>query len=200
MANTEAQKAYFKAYYQANKEKLKADEKGRREADPEAYNARQRERRAANPDKCREHEKTKRARHGDKMLERQRARAAANKVAGIERKRNKEKDKAWRQRIEAERIALGIARKRDPARGRMYANNRRAAKISATPAWADSDKIAAIYAECDVMTKSTGIPYEVDHIVPLKGKNVCGLHVHYNMQILTQHENRTKYTSLSLAA
>lgn len=63
----------------------------------------------------------------------------------------------------------------------------------ATPGWADYDKIMEIYRKAKEMTDETGIIYEVDHIIPLNGKNVCGLHVENNLQILTQEENRLKF-------
>jgi hypothetical protein len=62
----------------------------------------------------------------------------------------------------------------------------------ATPSWGDFDKIKQIYLEAVRLTETTGIKYEVDHIVPLTNKLVCGLHVEYNLQIIPFNENRKK--------
>lgn len=62
---------------------------------------------------------------------------------------------------------------------------RRAAKLNATPSWADLDAIAELYVKCPV-------GMEVDHIVPLQGKNVSGLHVLENLQYLSKKVNRQK--------
>ena len=62
----------------------------------------------------------------------------------------------------------------------------------ATPSWANLEEIKQFYVEAQHLTKETGIPHEVDHIIPIKGKLVSGLHVPANLQILTEKENQTK--------
>lgn len=69
---------------------------------------------------------------------------------------------------------------------------RRAIELHAYPAWANPQAIAAVYAECKRLSKETGIEHHVDHIVPLLGRTVCGLHVEGNLQILPAQENLRK--------
>jgi hypothetical protein len=71
----------------------------------------------------------------------------------------------------------------------------RAAKLNATPKWLtinDHNKIEAIYGLASTLQRLTGIKFQVDHIIPLQGKEVRGLHVPWNLQILTKYENISK--------
>lgn len=74
-----------------------------------------------------------------------------------------------------------------------HTSKRRTAKLTRTPPWADMDAIRAVYAEAQQLTASTGVPHHVDHIIPLQGKLVSGLHVHNNLQVLTGTENSSKH-------
>jgi hypothetical protein len=67
---------------------------------------------------------------------------------------------------------------------------RRATQLRAIPIFANPEKIKLIYKNCPK-------GYHVDHIVPLQGKNVCGLHVEWNLQYLTAHANHTKSNNLN---
>jgi len=77
-----------------------------------------------------------------------------------------------------------------------YAMKRKAAKLRATPIWANEDAILAVYRQCAEATELTGIPHEVDHIVPLQGATVSGLHVEYNLRVIPMLENRRKANNL----
>ena len=74
----------------------------------------------------------------------------------------------------------------------MRVNKRFARLKNATPAWADMKKIKEFYVEAQTLTRSTGIVHEVDHIVPIQGRLVCGLHVENNLRVLTRDDNRAK--------
>lgn len=82
--------------------------------------------------------------------------------------------------------------------GRVNAQlaKRRADIIQATPAWAEINEIIHIYNEARILTETTGIDHEVDHIVPLNSQLVCGLHCLANLQILTAEENNRKKCKL----
>jgi hypothetical protein len=69
---------------------------------------------------------------------------------------------------------------------------RRAAQLQATPPWVDHTEILRVYQESARLTLETGIPHEVDHIIPLRGRNVCGLHVPWNLQAIPAEDNRRK--------
>lgn len=78
---------------------------------------------------------------------------------------------------------------------------RRASRYNATPKWLTKlhlIKIREFYTETKRLEKETGIKYNVDHIIPLQGETVCGLHVPWNLQILTQTENARKSNRLIL--
>lgn len=69
---------------------------------------------------------------------------------------------------------------------------RHAKKLRATPSWADLDAIAQFYVQSQQITEDTGIRHHVDHIVPLQGRNVSGLHVPWNLQVIPAEDNMKK--------
>lgn len=73
---------------------------------------------------------------------------------------------------------------------------RRIARDRAVPPWANLKRIVAIYKRAKELSLATGERYEVDHIVPLKGKTVCGLHCEANLRIVKRYENRKKHNRL----
>lgn len=60
------------------------------------------------------------------------------------------------------------------------------------PAWADRFAIDAMYEIAARLRQETGLDWHVDHIIPLKGEIVSGLHVHTNLQIMLGADNMSK--------
>jgi len=72
----------------------------------------------------------------------------------------------------------------------FYAREERTKR--ATPLWANREAIRAVFAAARQKTEETGIPHDVDHIIPLRGKKVSGLHVECNLQVIPASINRRK--------
>lgn len=108
----------------------------------------------------------------------------------------------------AARYEKNIEKRR--AQGREYSRNnpsyrnkknatRRAAYVLAVPKWLTPIQWAQIeefYEIARARTMQTGVKYHVDHIVPLRANNACGLHVPWNLQVLEGRENNRKFNKV----
>ena len=104
----------------------------------------------------------------------------------------KKADQEWRE-TDRQRVRDGLAedRQRRPEYWRARAQARRAQKVDATPAWLTDEQLAAIVAVfMDAASRSA--LHHVDHIIPLVNDLVCGLHVPWNLQVLTKRDNLRK--------
>lgn len=141
----------------------------------------------------------RRRRQDPAYVEAVRARARRNwkKRFQLNPEAHREKVRAWR--------SANIDRTREMSR--RTATNRRRAKpdlilaqvrkaqllrMKRCPEWADHQKIQLVYKQARILSKLLGEPCHVDHIIPLQGKTVSGLHIHTNLQILLGKENLQK--------
>jgi hypothetical protein len=88
-----------------------------------------------------------------------------------------EKSKAWREK------------NKQKVRERSYRNIQKL--VRATPSWSDLENIRKIYDEAERL-KNLGHDVHVDHIVPIKAKEACGLHVSWNLMIVKAQDNLSK--------
>jgi hypothetical protein len=115
------------------------------------------------------------------------------------RKENKDKTQAsrrlWASKNRSKDNAYSAKwRANNKAHMLMLLRKRQTSKINRTPSWLDAVDLAEIeftYMWCSAL-RECGLDYHVDHIIPLQGKTVSGLHVPWNLQVIPAVENIRK--------
>lgn len=102
----------------------------------------------------------------------------------------------WQQ-LNKELVKTRVDSWKKANRGKVnaYEAKYRAKKLGATPKWLthiQRNQIASIYSVASIIQKLTKNKIDVDHMVPLQGVNVSGLHVPWNLQLLLANKNRSK--------
>lgn len=106
--------------------------------------------------------------------------------------RNKEKIKASRK---VDKEAVKAWKKANRHKLTALQVKRESAKLQRTPKWLTINhfqQIEIFYKQAYELTKQLGVQMDVDHIVPLQGKNVSGLHVPWNLQVIPHAQNMSK--------
>lgn len=179
-------KTYEDEYRSTHKEDIKVRSKIQRDKNP-GYNKKWRKK---NPEKF----KTIQKKYKDSNREEIRKQGLEYYYENRERQLELGKK---RRDNDLEKEHLRCKQYRQENRGILNAKGarRRATQLQATPKWLtvkDNDKMKETYKEAAKITKETGIPHHVDHIWPLQGENVCGLHVPWNLRVLIGTENSAK--------
>ena len=171
-ANPEKKVANHLKWRKANPEKLAAQAAKWKRANPERVKANNRAWQLTNPDRVKA--------NGDSWQ-------LANKA------RKQATNAAWKK-ANAERVKAEASAYQKANRGMCNAKlaRYRAAKIMATPAWANDFFIAEAYDLAKRREEVCGGKWHVDHHVPLNSKLVCGLHCEANLRVIPGVENISK--------
>jgi hypothetical protein len=116
-----------------------------------------------------------------------------------EKNRNNVIARAQARSAETVRLYKYKYKAKNPDLYRAHVNFRRRRFRDATPKWLtkeDKRAIRQLYIDAMTVTRITGVPYVVDHIVPLLGETVSGLHVPWNLRVMTREENLKKSNQL----
>lgn len=223
----ECENVGYKAYYTANAEKMRKKSATYRSNNPEKVYEANKKWKASNPERARENDRRWRADNPAKVsaisarryakdpesfkkrasayyAAHRPAMAAANKAwSENNRERQREIRRRWEVRNpEKARAASAAWASKNRARLLAYNRTRAASLLNATPGWLtkdDREAIVSIYETRARTTTETGTLHHVDHIVPLRGETVCGLHVPWNLQVIPATENVRKHNKLVVA-
>lgn len=117
--------------------------------------------------------------------------------------RKAENDRLYAQQNPEKRT---LARKKwsatNPGGDRAAKAKNHAARIKRTPTWLTDDDawvIAQAYELAALRTKLFGFAWHVDHVLPLNGKKVSGLHVPTNLQVIPWRDNLRKGNRMEAA-
>ncbi len=107
------------------------------------------------------------------------------------RERLKDRWRKWERANpeKAKAVALDYE-KRSKGKKRAKDARRRTSAMNCFPSWANPQAIEAIYQQACILIQETGILHVVDHIIPLKHKYVCGLHIESNLRVVTELDNQ----------
>jgi hypothetical protein len=142
---------------------------------------------------------TKKASHDGLMSKcKECSKAAKRQWAKENRERLRDYDKKYYKREDRqEYMKEYLSKHQKENKGYWNAKNakHRATKLQQTPPWLTEDQlwlINEIYDLAALRTEVTGVEHHVDHVVPLQGNTVSGLHLPWNLQVLTAYENLSK--------
>lgn len=170
--------------YRETPDIIKARSKKFRQDNPDAVAAFMAEYRKANRERLNARDRDRYRENSDDIKAKVAAWQKANPdKRSVQSKRDREKH---RERRKQANKSWAI---RNPGKCASYVRSRQARKRLAEPTWLSAEHKEAIRA---LYIKAQSDGKQVDHIVPLKGKTVCGLHVPWNLQLLTQSQNYSK--------
>lgn len=188
---------YNKERYEANKEKILEQQKSYRDRNKESISVKRKAYKAKRKDIIKEYNAKSwpeyYAKNREKIL------AKVKRQRDLDRDNVNAKDRIY-YHLNKDKLLSRSKVWRESNRGYIYSLNRvRKNKMNKlqTPSWADKESINIIYEQARRISQIEGIQYHVDHIIPIKGKLVSGLHVINNLQIIPAKINMSKHNKFT---
>lgn len=185
---------YSRKHYADNKEKYSEYAKNYRENNRDTLNEYNRQWARENPTATKQHRVKTYEKNKESRLQ------TCNRYYAKNRKTLIQNSIKWRKKNrDKSREISSKWQKNNRGTARALTAKRRAKRIKATPHWLSKkhhEQIKNIYQHSRLKEQVTNTPHHVDHIVPLNNPIVCGLHVPWNLQVLSAEDNLMKSNKL----